>query len=320
MSKVAARIAPRKAGDGITDEIRALAAAAEVEIPEGTTMSELRSRLAPHLAVRDFAVQDTGGEAMRAGKRDREKDRVRVREEPPSGFAFSPTGWLEEIGGPTLADVVNAPTREITAVDQWIAGRLGELTEIAMGEPPLPAVGCAALEAPPPAVEPGRGYQMTPNGIVPLDPPTTDGPEVPAKAPVWALARLRAAYVGAFGRAPEDEWKHTLRLQVDHALHNRQGKQWEGKGKTRTPRDRTTFAVRHPDTGKIVSTDGEELLRVLRMVSPPGTVPRGLTARAIDGVLQTATLGRGGGNKRAKRHSNVDTALEALFVSLAQKA
>lgn len=282
--------------------------------------AQRRREIAEELGTQSGGAWEAQAEAALGARRSRERDRVRVREEAPSGFRYSSTGWLEQTDGPTLADVVNAPRREVTDTDRWIAGRLRDLTEIATFGAGLLAPAAAALTVPPPVAEPGRGYQMTPAGIVPLDPPTPAELEEPAKAPAWALDRLRGAYIGAFGREPEAEWKHVLRLHVVHALHNRQGKRREGADKSRKDRDRTTYAVRHPGTGKIVATDGDGLLGILRMVCPPGTVPRGLTAKVIDKVLQTATLGRGGGNKLAKRHSNVDTALDALFAALAPKA
>jgi hypothetical protein len=107
-----------------------------------------------------------------------------------------------------------------------------------------------------------------------------------------ALEQVELAYAAAFPWPLEAEWQWRLHLEVGYALDkraHRRGKEWPG------------------------ATSGEQILRDVWAHSFAGTVPQGLTASAIEKILNTSTLGAGGGRRGAK---NVRVAVNDLIRSL----
>ncbi len=115
-------------------------------------------------------------------------------------------------------------------------------------------------------------------------------PDLKDEVPRKRLEELRRAWEGANGPL-ETYWEKQLRFYVGHALPYRQA------------------GGKNPIAG-----DGESILKAVRALSPPDTVPLALTAQKIERVLRTATVARGGGTKG--RTKNVETALDELILSV----
>lgn len=98
-----------------------------------------------------------------------------------------------------------------------------------------------------------------------------------SRAPVTALDRLRSAYLAAFECPPAQEWQRRLRMYVEAAL---EGGRWRQDSPIRSGEMQV----------------GHEILRVLQMQCP--SVPQGLTAPKIEGLLRTTTLTRGGPGRK----------------------
>ena len=108
------------------------------------------------------------------------------------------------------------------------------------------------------------------------------------------LEQVRRAYVAAFC-PPEVEWQVRLSELVERALRYRLSQRAEVD---------------------VEWVGGTEIVIAVRMTSPPGTVPLGLTGLAVEELIGRSTLTRGGG--RGGGRVGYQTAVNELIRSLGQ--